>query len=165
LLELADREFNLLSREIDNYSKTVQRHTEKGELEIPINTTSLRQYLRLKFKEPIKEGLIAPHFNGYDQAIIDELKSFGVLTLKDLDVLFKDDFVKKYSKNVGESDENFLGLLRNVMIITDYNKYFEKSYSGNWGGFHEESDAIFEAFKIDVTILEEKIKEKIKKLK
>jgi putative GTP pyrophosphokinase len=142
-LELADREFNRLSVEIDKYSKTVKERTERGELNIPINSTSLKQYLATKYNKEIKLGLIEPHFatSTKESQIIRELNNFGLKTLYELDKIIPKDYGNILKKQTNY-ETNFLGLLRNFLLIKDYKKYFDKSFENDWSALGEYDDKV-----------------------
>jgi putative GTP pyrophosphokinase len=137
VLELADREFNQIAFEIDKYSASVNADTKKGKLDINIDSTSIKSYLDIKFKELIANGL-NPEFLGEnkEQKILIELKDFGITTLKELDNIIPSDFLNKginqYLQNTTRN--NYTGLLRHLMLINDAEKYFKESWKGNWVG-------------------------------
>lgn len=66
LLELADNEFERLSKETQAYAKPIPSKIMKGDLEIPISAYSLRQFLTIRFKD-------IPGFSPYFGWIEDEL--------------------------------------------------------------------------------------------
>lgn len=133
-LELADREFNQLSTDIDNYAKSVKKSTERGELKIKINSTALKHYLTTKFKDLIKLGILQPDFNGSENesVILEELRSFGVDTLEDLDKIIDKNLAKTIKDKL--DNNNLLGLSRLIMLSADFKKYFENSFNGQWSG-------------------------------
>lgn len=128
-LELLDREFEQLSHDIDTYAEKIREDTEKGRLIEKINSTSLLEYLSIKLKNYDIENR---DFHGYDKEIISELSLFGINTLKDLDEMLSEEMLKKIKCLSKET--NYLSLLRDVMIITDVKKYFEKAWQKNWTG-------------------------------
>ena len=128
LLELADNEFNNISQEIDKYSKKVKGKTERGELNIPINSTSLREYLNQKFKSV--NGLqYTLDFEG-KEIIIEEMRNYGLETLLDFEKIVPQDIFKNY-KIIGEKVTP-MAFVRDVLIINDSKKYFEQSYIDEW---------------------------------
>lgn len=52
----------------------------------------------------------------------------------------------KALEDFGVTDRNFLGLVRDILIISDYKKYFKDSYSNDWAFFTDEENAFFEIF-------------------
>ena len=153
-LELADREFNQLSRDIDNYSKSIKESTEKGDLNIELNSTALKQFLTTKFENLINQNIIRPDFNGSDREskILEELRSFGVETLSDLNKLIDEKLIPAYIK-FGSKKGNLLGLTRLILVSADPNKYFTKSYDHSWGGFAEGHEKILSELGVDVNKL------------
>ncbi len=126
-LELLDREFEQLSQDIDTYAEKIRTDAGKGELNEKINSTSLLEYLSIKLKDYDIENR---DFNGADKKIILELSLFGVNSLKDLDELLSNGTIKRIEYPYGI--QNYLGLLRDVMIATDAKNYFEKAWQGDW---------------------------------
>lgn len=131
-LELLDREFDRLSDEIDVYATEVREETRKGILDELINSMSLIEYLSVRLKD-YKIGLRT--FNGFDKNIIYELQNFGIETLDDLDKIMDDNILKVLCCN---EHSNYLGTLRHVMMATDAEKYFEKSWQHDWDGMSAE---------------------------
>lgn len=128
-LELVDREFNSLAREIDKYKEKVNQQTSEGDYEITINTPSLYEYMHKLLKDQIENNTIKPSFNGEEAIIIGELNSFGIDTLEDLKEIIGDD-INKFIYDF----TTFLGLLRDIMIIHDADKYFTDCWNNNWDG-------------------------------
>ncbi|MEQ9299000.1 MAG: hypothetical protein RIF33_10570 [Cyclobacteriaceae bacterium] len=154
-LELADREFNQLSRDIDEYAKEVAKSTEKGELEIDLNSTALKQYLATKFSKPIKEERILPTFNGSknESIILRELRDFGLKTLSDLDQLITPRLENQVNKHVDEG--NFLGLSRLFMLASDAQKYFSESWNNSWIALSHDHELMLKELNIDVDTINE----------
>ncbi|WP_343631574.1 hypothetical protein [Fluviicola sp.] len=151
-LELADREFNQLSREIDNYSKTVQESAEKGDLDIKLNSTALKQFLTVRFEKLILTGL-RPDFNGRESYILGELRRFGIKTLSDLDKIIDKRITGLNLK--GSVYGNFLGLVRNIMMLNDLEKYFTKSHRNDWGVLDASSKRVLAKLGVDTSKVEE----------
>ena len=163
-LEMADIEFNRLSKEIDDYSLKVREKTEKGELEIPINSTSLKQFLITRFKNEIDNNLLEPNFNGSDNEliVIKELNDFGLTSLSDLDKIIPSKLIEELNE-IHENGTNFIGLIRNILLVSDYKKYFQKSYQNDWAHFSPISDFLFENYNLKLEDLEsEMIKAQIR---
>jgi putative GTP pyrophosphokinase len=148
VLKLADKEFDRLSYEIDEYAKNVSENTKKGIFfNIKINTTSLREYMNIRFKEEINKGLFNPSFgssgpNGMQEEIIQDLKNFGITTLDELDKVIPDDIsymlneYEKIKENVPEFIEkyyaNFTGILETFMMIKDLERYLKDCWNYRW---------------------------------
>jgi len=157
-LEIADREFNRLSREIDAYSKNVKTNTEKGTLEIPINSTSLKQYLKVKFKKAVSKGFLTPDFNNSKGEInaIEELKDYGITTLEELNKILPKDLEKIIIQF--KEQGNFIGLIRTILMIDNVDKYFTQSWHWNWGGLAPESEFLLKQFDVDIAKIKNYLK-------
>ena len=131
-LELLDREFERLSDEIDIYANEVREETEKGNLDEPINSMSLIEYLSIRLKD---YEVNQKSFNGFDKEIIYELQKFGIETLDDLDKIIDDKVLQELHLS---EVPNYLGALRDIMMATDVEKYFEQVWQHNWHGMSVE---------------------------
>lgn len=158
-LELADREFNQLSRDIDQYSKNIAKSTKKGELEIELNSTALKQYLSTRFTKIISEERIAPSFNGSknESVILRELRDFGLNTLADLDKLISPELEKQIAKY--EDDGNFLGLCRLIMVASDAKRYMTKSWKKSWQAIPDDHKIMLKNLNVDINLIEEFLNE------
>lgn len=149
-LEIVDREFNLLSREIDTYNNNVKVHTEKGELDIPINSTSIKQFLKTKFKKSIKMNVIRPNVTGSSSELsaITELRNFGITTLEQLNNIIPQKFEQSFIKH--KENSNFLGLVRSILLINDVDKYFNQSWENDWGRLGQNAIKVLEEYSVDI---------------
>jgi len=154
-LELVDREFNLISKEIDEYSKNVKESAEKGNLDIEINSTSLKQYLETKFSNFVDKGILEPNFYKPENEplVIEELRNFGINSLSELDKIIGEDIDKYLTDEIN----NYLGLLRLIMMIFDSDKYFSKSYNGQWSKLVQEHEDKLEELGINVDRINENL--------
>lgn len=148
VLELADKEFDNISLAIDLYKKNVAEKTISGDLDIRINTTALREFLKNKFKNVIDKGELTPDFAEGENKIIDELVKFGIKTLGELEKIIPEDYEMKI---VGYDDENFLSSIRNFMIISDENRYFKEAWNHNWDGL--DNSGILTSYGVDINKL------------
>lgn len=121
-LESADREFDSIVRDIDSYTEDVKEDTRKGHLDIPIDSISLKEYLDNKLKDiEIRRSL------GNSSVIIHEMKKFGINNLSVLDELISDKFIKQIEEMGTSFTNNYVSLLRILMIQLDKEKYFTKA--------------------------------------
>ena len=123
-LEMADREFNSISQEIDSISQNVKERALNGDLDIPLSSTTLTQFINNRFDSLIQsmdEDTVVS-----SSEIIDELERYGVTTLEQLDKLIPDDiedfFLATFPERLYE-----MGMVRSIMILSDYDKYFSKA--------------------------------------
>lgn len=147
LLELADNEFNTISLEIDKYTEEVKNKTLAGDLDIAINSTSLQQFMN-QYTELIQDMFSQGEYNFSDE-IIKELNDYGLFTLSEFNSIIPSDLIEKYKKL--NLDLTPVGVIRDILIINDSEKYFNKSFKRNWylTGEHEDI-AIFEEYKLDI---------------
>lgn len=117
--------------------------TNEVELDVEINTTVLKEFLNKIFALSIAKGVLKPVFGHNDEdatKINNELKDFGITTLADLNRIIPENFDEKLvtvELSRFKGFENFLGLIRSFMIITDADLYFKKVWEGDWSSFDE----------------------------
>lgn len=129
-LEMTDREFDAIAKEIDKYAVTAEREANSGNLSSSIDSMSLIAYLNKKLAPLVRKGA-RPSLNLGDKTIIDELHLMGINTIKELDAIVPKDFVDIESRFV-EEDSNFLGFMRDIMIAYDADRYFKKAWRHHW---------------------------------
>nr|WP_307774992.1 hypothetical protein [uncultured Cetobacterium sp.] len=89
ILELADREFESISKEINEYEKKVSSEIENNKLQdIEINSNSLRKYLNNKFDVYSTQVI--------SKKTIDLLFRKGIKTLKDFQTIEELSIMKRY---------------------------------------------------------------------
>lgn len=152
-LELMDQEFCALSSEIDKYAEKVAEQTEKGELDIPIDSTSLLQYLNKLFEGYDLKSL-GRTFSKNDK-IIQELDDFGIKNLQELDELLNQ---KSSGEWVEYPNTSYIGILRSAMILKDAQKYFESAWNKNWVGIQTSNWKYWEKLGIHKSDLEKYVK-------
>jgi len=151
-LESVDREFDTIAGQIDQYAAVVDKKTQSGDLGIPIDSTSLKTYLNNKFGQLVKKG-VDPVLYDLDDMVIGELRDMGITTLERLDKVIPANFVEIESKHVeGEMmNQSFLGLLRDLMIIHDIDRYFNKAWKGHWSKMNERTFRTLKEFGINIS--------------
>ena len=153
-LELTDREFDSIALEIDTYSVNVGRKTEAGELSIPVNSTSLRAYLMEKFKTLFEEGLL--ELIPIDEDLIEELISMGIETIKDLDSIIPKDYAERARPSFLSTIQregfgtNFYGIIRDVLMIHDVDKYFKVAWNKRWLAIDKSGVSLIESYGVDL---------------
>jgi len=128
-LEVADNEFNSISKSIEDYSEEVSRKTKSGNLDIPLDSVSLRGYLNEKFKDYLGVYLL-PRFGSKDEDsenVITDLKIMGVETLEDINNLIPS-WIKDYIEVQGnDCTTNYTDLIRDVLISRFKEDYLKES--------------------------------------
>ncbi|MDY9925536.1 hypothetical protein [Methanosarcina sp.] len=150
-LELADNEFNNISQLIDALKEEISNKTKAGNIDIPIDSISLRQYLTYKFGYLDKVEASFGVTKDLSGDLINELKVMGIKTLKDLEAIIPSDYIDKYIE--ADFDTNFAGLIRDFLIINYKELYFEKAWNGSWIGIEESSVDMLQKFDIDTDFL------------
>jgi len=148
-LELIDREFNQLSQEIDCYGKKVEVEAGKGNLDIPIDKISLYSYMNAKFEHLISAIDMDASFNDMDNKILAELKDYGISTLRELDEIVPTDYSTKMEKIYIGRYSNFIGVLRDIMIIHDIDRFYDRCFNGQFT-MHYDGHEIFHAYGVDL---------------
>lgn len=132
VLEMMDREFDALSKEIDDYSKMVQKKTKESDYDIEIDTESLSQYLLMKFKN--NKNIIHLTAGVVNNDVIEELIRFGFIKIEDIEQALTEENLNKLIPKKGT--RTYIGLLRDLMLFLDVKKYFQ-IYNNNWAGTTE----------------------------
>jgi len=149
-LELIDREFNLLSLEIDQISEGVNIADEQKALdEIIINSTTLKQFLNNRFKKLIVKGSLEANFSNQDDRVIKELHTFGIDNLNQLDKSIPKDYAENFEKIFTKEPSNFLGLLRLLLVINNYEKYFLNCWDNSWNSIDPDVEDLLSLYNID----------------
>ena len=144
VLEMMDSEFDKLSLEIDQYTQNMNLAVSKGDYNFEIDSKSLEQYVLKKFEqfeniEPCWDDTII------SEEVVKELLKFGYKYIYEID----NDFNKCDETYFIDETDTYLGVLRNLMIIIDCEKYFNTAYSNDWGFTTKESIEFFKSRGVD----------------
>ncbi|WP_105382140.1 GTP pyrophosphokinase [Neorhizobium alkalisoli] len=123
LLEIADKGFSDISREIDAYTAEVIEDYRIGNLDLEINSITLRNFIEDWARSndyPLETIKDETHF----QNLIDELKAFGATKIADIIKIIPENYAKK-SKELAYYT-NIYGLIRGWLIIKDIKKLKEE---------------------------------------
>jgi putative GTP pyrophosphokinase len=150
-LEISDREFNNISKEIDRVSEEIERGTKKGHLKFPINSTSLNQYIETKFEKLKKAGFEITHLT--DPKVLEEIDRYGLKTLEDLDKIIPKDFINHLIEDDTRPEKKIaiIAIIRIILIINDYDKYFLQSWNNAWNIWSSKSylEQLFDHYEVD----------------
>ena len=148
VLELADREFDNISLAIDSYKEIVSEKTNTGELDIPINSTSLKQFMIEKI------GSIPNVDFSYGDVneLIQELTDMGLNNLEDLNEIIPQNYIKilnKYSSKF--TDEiNIDSMIIDILIINYKEEYFKIAWKNHWSIIEKEFLNFFNEFGLNI---------------
>lgn len=147
-LELMDEEFRSLVGEIDAYAEEVKKETQEGNLDIPIDSTSLLSFLDEYFKD-YRPELLAAHYQENSKDIVDELEGFGIHSLGQLKELLNAQEEFLWSREDGDYT-TYLGLLRNAMVLSDAEKYFRCAWNEHWTLLREYVEAFWKKHGVEI---------------
>lgn len=120
MLELADKGFDELSREIDSYIESVKHEVEVGDLNIDIDSISLKEFVEgWAAANAFKLKDLGGKENFSD--LITELRHFGVATLSELAALIPEDFASR-AEALGYGSTIY-GVVRDWMLIKDWRRF------------------------------------------
>ncbi len=148
-LELLDSEFERLAIEIDEYTKDVENAKVSGYKDIGIDVLSLTQYLIDKFPE------FEDKYQDNDllNDVIEELCRYEIVTLQSLDALLNacdtEKLVKIYVDG-GFGGNLYAGILRDIMVIENQEKFFKKVYPIIKWSFDTESVQVYSDMGVDI---------------
>ena len=146
-LELMDQEFQNLSDAIDEYAQQVTKDTQLGNLDIPIDSISLVEFMRQKFPnldpgQTLAEG---------KPEIVEELHDMDIQTLSQLDALLSSELIEKLKSH--GLYRTHVGILRDAMIVHDYKKYFEDAWHKHWHFTYPKTIAFWKDCGVDTTFI------------
>lgn len=155
VLELADREFDSIARDIDAYRQSVKARAAQGNLDIPLNTTSLREFLQTKLAALCPLPL-QPRFATRRDAeeIVRELSGMGIDTLAKLDAIIPPDFVAKAAQYL--KDTTLAGIVRDLLILHNADAYFRVTRGVHSQPLSEESLRLFAAYGLDPALIRQR---------
>ncbi len=140
LLELADREFTALTEDIERYETEVRENTAAGDLETELNSASLNAFLTQMFSQlppNAPRPVIEPRTVTEEE--VAELKAFGIHKLSELAPRLTPELFALLAKH--GVDSNTFGFLRDVMILSDPERYFSDAWQKRWHGWDASSVA------------------------
>ncbi|OCH01409.1 GTP pyrophosphokinase family protein [Aliivibrio fischeri] len=157
MLEMADREFNNISNDIDAISENTAISAEKGDYNIPISSTTLTTFLSTKFSSVLGGEPII--FSDRDGILVGEMERFGLKTLDDFNKIIPDDFNKTLKFLNEKARLSDFGLVRRVLMINDYNKYFSIAKDDGftvWTSYDDGESKFFKHYGVDWDDIEDK---------
>lgn len=130
LLEIADLGFNEIINDINAYSDKISKETTENLSKEEINSITLTKFF-LDFCSMNNLNYSKSNLNTFKSnstLIINELESFGIFNIDELNNLFTEDFINCFNSTViegGDTKEVYIyGLIRGVLMYSDIDKYF-----------------------------------------
>jgi len=150
VLELVDREFESLTKDIEKYSNEVVDSISVGNLKLEFSKTSLVEYLGSRF-----EGMeVMP--DGSELAII-ELRKFGIRDIEELDKIVSviPEKIKVRIESLVTENTTVLGLVRDILIYSNADEYF-LIWDNSWGIENSDVD-YFRRLGVDISQYNSKV--------
>ena len=157
MLESADREFVSIADEIDKYKVEVIQELKKEDLNIDINTVSLKEYLSTRFSELIAEDLVIKDFSGDAKIVVEEILLFGIRNLSEFDRIIPKDFRDNILNLKLHPKLDFASMSRYILIISDVKKYFEVSWRKSWHFIKKDHKKLLNKYNVDLVYLRKRV--------
>lgn len=122
-LEIIDREFDTLAKEVDAHSKEAKEVAQSGHLNgVPLTSAGLAEFL-LNSKEISKLPGFNIELEPLSVGVFTELRAYGIDTLADFSNLISKDFIDNYKK-YQKTWSNTTAFCRSAMMYQDIDRYF-----------------------------------------
>ncbi|MGB3044111.1 MAG: hypothetical protein WBB98_13085 [Xanthobacteraceae bacterium] len=117
LLEIVDGAFDEIAREISDYKAKIDRKSIKQ-----ISTTEINSFSLGRFLSELSNQTDITIADNIKPEIIEELRSYGLTNIGDVEALATPDFKNTFRKSGGTTS---YGMLRHLMIYQDIDRYFK----------------------------------------
>lgn len=125
----------------DSYISKIEHEIEKGCLKYPINSMSLERFMAWKFPN------ISPQVFRDVDLILNELRLFGLDTIKELNELVRLEYEKEIQKAEWRSWD---GIIRNILIIDNADKYFTRVWNPSMNQMNRKNYELYQRFDVDI---------------
>ena len=136
LLEIADKGFSDIAKEIDAYTNEIMDDHRRGNLEQEINSITLRNFVEGWAREN-KFHLEKFYDETHIAILIDELRGFDITKISQLNNVIPKSYAK-ISNEINYST-NLYGLVRDFLIIKDIRK-LKEDLRVRWSFYDPESE-------------------------
>lgn len=143
LLEIADRGFSSLNEKIGRYVSEIQAKTKAGKFDIALDSVSLVEFVNSWTREH-SVAMIKLNDKEASSRLVRELEDFGVNSLEKLRAIIPERYAG-LAKQEGYITTIY-GLIRDWMLLHDWNRYLKEAWKGRWNGFGDLNDEGGEAF-------------------
>lgn len=155
-LETADQIFENIIKEVEEHKNKSSQQIENHRLDIPIDSPSLRRYLIKKFGDI--PDFKAQYGSAKDRDVINQLHAMGITTLADFERIIPPNFKEKYAALPKSKFGTYAtGLVVWILIIHDFQKYFNDVYKESYGTFNAHDALVFKAFGLDISRFPKKV--------
>jgi hypothetical protein len=153
-----DYELEQATRKIDDYVDCIKKKIDNSELDLPLDSPTLRQYILKEFGD-------IPDFKLQfgctdDRKAIKEMYKMGINTIEDLKNIIPIDFKKRYVNLQKPLFGTFaIEIIRLLMIIHDWKRYLTDAYDGE-SVFNEHDFMVLAEFGVDIVELAARVKKR-----
>lgn len=128
MLEAADNEFNRLTKDIDEYNRSITSKIVKNKLNIELSTISIQQLLSQKYSKYISVDKYNLQRIDNFEAIQNELEYFNIKNIKELDHLINQ-VLNTYLASIDRIGETMtdVGFIRTILMAHDLEGYFKQN--------------------------------------
>jgi len=132
LLEIADREFNLLTEDLDGYAELTKRELSEGDLVKELNSTTIKEFISQELSK--QEDFPHVEIDLVRKAVVDELRNYGIENLEMLSRILSEEFLNAYRESFREENDpgTTASFLRLAMMYDNFEKYFTDAWNENW---------------------------------
>jgi putative GTP pyrophosphokinase len=128
MLEIADKGFDDLAREIEKYTKQVQSQSDQGTLQAEVDSISLPLFVETWAKRNDVE-LTPMRDNANFADLVSELRDYGIRNISELQAIEPAGYSEML---IGQAwDTNIYGVVRDWMLVHDWRRYAER-VKRNW---------------------------------
>ncbi len=139
MLEIADKGFDKLAREIDDYASMVKEKTISGDLEISVDSVSLEKFVDA-WSHETDFDLEEASDRLQSSELVEELKNFGITTLQQLSDIIPKGYAEAAKK--ANYSSNMFGLIRDWMLLHDWRHYRDVAWNQSWHGIDDNPNTI-----------------------
>jgi putative GTP pyrophosphokinase len=123
MLEIADKGFDELSKQIDHYISELTEKSRNGDLSFEVNSISLERFV-LDWSRDSGFSIEVMSYKPEFSELVDELNQFGITTLAELKDIIPSRYVE-CARAIGYKTTIY-GVIRDWMLINDWRKFLEK---------------------------------------
>lgn len=102
-----------------------------------------------KFGEILNYESMSDLNNDRGRKVLNELKLFGIHSLREFDNIVPKDFLLKSNQLNQIGTTNYLGMIRDFMIIYDINKYFDSVWEKDWTHYEQPGCRLLDAYNVE----------------
>jgi len=149
-LELADKEFDRIQGEIGQFNGDIERKMKSENLNMRIDSISLRIYMDDKFEDLVRQRYSYP---SECERVIGELHTMGMSTLDKLESIIPEDFIGEatqvYEREMSFSS-SYVGIIRSILMIYDISCYFKKAWQKKWNTIDRPQISLLKIYGVDI---------------